>query len=81
MNLGFQQERAAALRIDPSFQISSYPQQNSFIDEVLHRTVCSRYSGGRITDVLPLGGDPGGLCSPKDRFIRRATNHWHSFAL
>jgi predicted permease len=36
VNLGFQPERAAALRIDPSFRISSLAQQNSFVDDVLH---------------------------------------------
>src|SRR5437016_5279332 len=35
VNLGFQPERAAALRIDPSFRTSSLAQQNSFIDVVL----------------------------------------------
>jgi predicted permease len=58
VNLGFQPERAAALRIDPSFRISSFAQQNSFIDDVLHRirSVPGIAAAG-ITDVLPLGGD------------------------
>ena len=58
VNLGFQPERAAALRIDPSFRISSYPQQNTFIDDVLRgaRSVPGIRAAG-ITDVLPLGGD------------------------
>jgi predicted permease len=58
VHLGFQPERAAALRIDPSFRISSFAQQNSFIDEVLRRTraVPGIVAAG-ITDVLPLGGD------------------------
>ena len=48
VNLGFQPERAAALRIDPSFRISSFAQQNSFIDDVLHRArVGPRHCGGR----------------------------------
>ena len=38
VNLGFQPERTAALRIDPSFRISSFAQQNSFVDEVLSRS-------------------------------------------
>ncbi len=60
VNLGFQPERAAALRIDPSIQISSYQQQNGFIDDVLHqaRSVPGIRAAG-ITDVLPLGGDRG----------------------
>ena len=37
VNLGFRPERAAALRIDPSFRIASFAQQNSFIDDVLNR--------------------------------------------
>ena len=58
VNLGFQPERAAALRIDPSFRISSFAQQNSFIDEVLRRTrsVPGIVAAG-IADVLPLDGD------------------------
>ena len=58
MNLGFQPERAAALRIDPSFRISSFAQQNSFIDDVLHRarSVPGIVAAG-ITDVLPLRDD------------------------
>jgi len=58
VNLGFQPERAAALRIDPSFRISSLAQQNSFIDDVLNR---ARSAPGivaaGITDVLPLRDD------------------------
>ena len=58
VNLGFQPERAAALRIDPSFRISSFAQQNAFIDDVLHRTrsVPGIVAAG-ITDVLPLRDD------------------------
>ena len=48
VNLGFQPERAAALRVDPSFRIASFAQQNSFIDEVLHRArSVPRHRGGR----------------------------------
>lgn len=58
VNLGFQPERAAALRIDPSFRISSFAQQNSFIDDVLNRarSVPGILAAG-ITDVLPLRDD------------------------
>jgi predicted permease len=58
VNLGFQPERAAALRIDPSFRIRSVAQQNSFIDEVLHstRSLPGIVAAG-ITDVLPLRDD------------------------
>jgi len=37
VNLGFQPARVAALRIDPSFRIASAAQQNSFMDDALHR--------------------------------------------
>jgi predicted permease len=58
VNPGFEPERAAALRIDPSFRISSFAQQNSFIDDVLHRvrSVPGILAAG-ITDVLPLRED------------------------
>jgi predicted permease len=58
VNLGFQPDRAASLRIDPSFRISSAAQQNSFIDEVLRRTrsVPGILAAG-VTDVLPLRDD------------------------
>ena len=55
---GFQPERAAALRIDPSFRISNFAQQNSFLDDVLHRarSVPGIVAAG-ITDMLPLRDD------------------------
>jgi predicted permease len=58
VNLGFQPERAAALRIDPSFRFSSFAQQNSFIDDVLNRarSVPGIVAAG-ITDALPLRDD------------------------
>ncbi len=58
VNLGFQPERAAALRIDPSFRFANAAQQNSFIDEVLHRTRSAPgIVAAGITDVLPLRDD------------------------
>jgi predicted permease len=58
VNLGFRPERAATLRIDPSFRISNFAQQNSFIDEVLNRarSVPGILAAG-ITDTLPLRDD------------------------
>jgi predicted permease len=55
---GFRAERAAALRIDPSFRLTGLAQQNSFIDDVLHRarSIPGVVSAG-ITDVLPLRDD------------------------
>lgn len=58
VNLGFRPERAAAVRIDPSFRISSFAQQNSFIDDVLHRArSIPGIAAAGIADVLPLEGD------------------------
>jgi predicted permease len=58
VNLGFRPERAAALRIDPSSRISSLEQQDSFIDDALHRVrSIPGITAAAITDVLPLHGD------------------------
>jgi predicted permease len=58
VNPGFHPERAAALRIDPSFRLLSLAQQNSFIDDVLRRarSVPGIVAAG-TTDVLPLRDD------------------------
>jgi len=58
VNLGFEPDRAAALRVDPSFRIESFAQQNVFIDDLLRRarSVPGIVAAG-ITDVLPLRDD------------------------
>ena len=60
VNLGFQPERAAALRIDPSFRISSFRSRTLLSTRccVGARSVPGILAAG-ITDVLPLGGDRG----------------------
>jgi len=65
-----------------SFRISSFAQQNSFIDDVLNRarSVPGIVAAG-ITDVLPLRDDRAWGVSVEDRFTRRATIQRHSFAL
>jgi predicted permease len=72
VNPGFQPERAAALRIDPSFRISGFAQQNSFIDDVLNRarSVPGIVAAG-ITDVLPLRDDRGWAVSAKGQTYRK----------
>ena len=58
VNLGFQPERAAALRIDPNSPMSSQEQANAFIDDVLHRTrAIPGVTTAGIADILPLDGD------------------------
>ena len=72
VNLGFQPERAAALRIDPSFPVSSPEQQNSFIDDVLHRArSVPGITAAGITDVLPLGGDRSWQVSGKGQVYQK----------
>ncbi|MGH9595064.1 MAG: ABC transporter permease, partial [Bryobacteraceae bacterium] len=74
VNLGFQPERAAALRVDPSSQFKNLEQQNSYFDEMLRRTrALPGIVAAGLTDVLPLGGDRAwqvsgkGQIYPKDR--------------
>ena len=58
VNLGFQPERAAALRIDPGFLIPTLAQQNSYVDDVLRRArSIPGIAAAGISDVLPLDGD------------------------
>jgi len=58
VNLGFRPERAAALRVDPSFRFSGFAQQNSFLDDLLRRARSVRgIVAAGITDVLPLRDD------------------------
>src|ERR1700678_4283045 len=60
VNLGFRPEHAASLRIDPGFKIPSQAQQNSFIDDALHRArAVPGITAAGISDVLPLDGDRG----------------------
>jgi predicted permease len=58
VNLGFQPERAAALRIDPSSQYSTQAQRNVYFDEALRsvRSVPGIEAAG-LTDALPLGSN------------------------
>lgn len=72
VKLGFQPERAAALRIDPSFQISSFQQQHSFLDNALRRVrAAPGIMAAGITDVLPLRDDRSWSVSVKGHFYER----------
>ncbi|HEV8146399.1 MAG TPA: ABC transporter permease [Bryobacteraceae bacterium] len=56
VSLGFQPERAAALRIDPSSQYSTQAQRNAYFDEALRRVKSlPGIQAAGLTDVLPLG--------------------------
>jgi predicted permease len=72
VNPGFQPARAAALRIDPSFRISNFAQQNSFVDDVLHRArSVPGIAAAGITDVLPLRDDRGWAVSAKGQVYEK----------
>jgi predicted permease len=58
VNLGFQPERAAALRVDPSRDTSTQPKRIAYYDEVLRRVnSIPGITGAGLADLLPLGGD------------------------
>jgi predicted permease len=72
VKLGFQPERAAALRIDPSFRIANLAQQDSFLDDALRRarSVPGIVAAG-ITDVLPLRDDRAWSVSVRGQVYER----------
>jgi predicted permease len=56
VDLGFQPEQAATVRVDPATRYSTQAQQNAYFDEVLRRTrelPGIKWAG--LTDALPLG--------------------------
>ena len=56
VNLGFQPELAASLRIDPSSQYATQAKKNAYIDESLRRVrETPGVESAGITDALPLG--------------------------
>jgi predicted permease len=58
VNLGYQPERAAAMRVDPGSRFTSAAQKNAFIGEVLRLTrPIAGVAAVGLTDVLPMGGD------------------------
>jgi predicted permease len=58
VNMGFQPERAAALRIDPGSQYSTQALRNTFFDEALRRVrSLPGIQAAGLTDVLPLGSN------------------------
>jgi predicted permease len=81
VNLGFEPEHTATLRVDPGSRISGLAQQNAFLDEMLQRarSIPGVRAAGTI-DILPFAGDRSwqvsgkGQIYPKDHhpeaFIR-----------
>jgi predicted permease len=79
VDLGFQPERAAALRIDPSFKIKSFEQQNVFIDDVLNRVrSIPGVTAAGVSDLLPLDGDRSWQVSAKGQ-VYDGNNHPEAF--
>ena len=73
-DLGFQPDRAASLRVDPSLRFKSLEQQNAYLDELLRRTrALPGILAAGLADVLPLRDDRSwqvsgkGQIYPKDR--------------
>ncbi len=68
VNLGFQPERAATLRIDPGSRYSTAPKRSVYIHETLRlvKSIPGIESAG-LTDVLPFGGDRTWGVGAKDR--------------
>jgi predicted permease len=56
VNLGFQPERAATLRVDPDSRYSTQAMQNAYYGDVLRRVRdIPGVQGAGLTDALPLG--------------------------
>jgi predicted permease len=75
VNLGFQPEHAATVRVDPEASYSTQAQLNAYFDDVLRRVRDTPgISGAGLTDALPLGrnrswGAPAkGQVYPKGKF-------------
>ena len=73
VSLGFQPDRAAAMRVDPSSHYSTQALRNRFYDEALGqvRAIPGIEAAG-LTDVLPLGGDRTWSAMAKGRTYTKA---------
>ena len=83
VNLGFQPERAAAVRVDPSNDYNTQAKQNSYFDEVLRiaREIPS-VGGAGLSDSLPLGRNRGwGVWREGTRISVRSSIRMRSCAL
>ena len=58
VDLGFEPEHTAVLRVDPSLRIANLAQQNAFLDDMLQRarSVPGVRAAG-VSDILPFAGD------------------------
>lgn len=74
VNLGFEPEHTAVLRVDPSPRIPNLAKQNVFLDDMLQRSrAVPGVRAAGVIDVLPFGGDRAwqvsgkGQIYPKDQ--------------
>ena len=75
VNLGFNPERLASLRVDPDFQLHSQGQANAYFDEVLGRAKSvPGVIGAGITDALPLGRNRSWGMGVKGRTFPKGQN-------
>ncbi len=68
VNLGFQPERAVALRIDPNSSYNTQAKRNAYFDEALRRvTEINGVQAAGLSDTLPLGRNRTWGIAPKGR--------------
>ncbi|HTX38913.1 MAG TPA: ABC transporter permease [Bryobacteraceae bacterium] len=74
VNLGFQPEHTAVLRVDPQTRSANLAQQNAFLDDLLQRarSVPGVRAAG-VIDILPFGGDRSWQVSGKGQIYPK--NH------
>jgi predicted permease len=72
VDLGFQPERAAAVRVDPSERYSTQEKRNAYFDEVLRRVAAvPGVETAGLTDVLPLDGNRSWSVGADERVYAR----------
>jgi hypothetical protein len=72
VDLGFQPERAAAVRVDPGTTFSSSAQRDTYYTDVLARVGAEPGTGAAgLTDVLPLAGDRSWEVTARGRVFPR----------
>lgn len=72
VNLGFEPQSAAAVRIDPNSGYSTQTRRNSYFDEALRRVRSTPgIHGAGLTDALPLGRNRSWGLAPKGRTFTR----------
>ncbi len=74
VNLGFEPEHTAVLRVDPGIRLSNLAKQNAFLDDMLQRArSLPGIRAAGVSDILPFAGDRAwqvsgkGQVYPKDR--------------